>query len=206
MAKVFQLRSSRPQKFGYKKARRHSRSDGADSQLNIFEQPETAAARIVSLETNLHPFERALLYDERGNVIRATEGYQESISHGEYVADAYCNLGILESEQGCVDEAIECFKNSLKHDPALFETHYNLANVYFDLGDYRPAQVHYEIGASIEPGYANLYFNLALTLAMQDDFERAVEALESYQQLSSSPDEDKTEKLLTTLRRSIGRS
>ncbi|MDX1430555.1 MAG: tetratricopeptide repeat protein [Rhodothermales bacterium] len=204
MAKILRLPSSRPQKFGYKKARRHSRSDAEDGQLNFFEAP--AAARIVPLETNLHAFERALLYDERGNMPAAIAGYEEAIAEGEFAADAYCNLGILESVQGHFDRAIECFKNSLKQDPALFETHYNLANVYFDLGDYRPAQVHYEIGASIDPSYANLYFNLALTLAMQDDFERAVQALESYRNLSSSPDEEKTEKLLLTLRQSIGQN
>ena len=203
MAKILQLRSTGPPKFGHKKARRHSRP-AVDSQFDMFDQP--ALARIVPLETHLHPFERALLFDERGNMEKAAEGYREAIEQGEFVSDAYCNLGILESLQGDIDKAVECFKKSLQQDPALFESHFNLANVYFDVGDYRPAQVHYEIGASLDPGYANLYFNLALTLAMQDEFERAVEALESYRRLSNAPDEEKTEKLLTSLRQSIGRS
>ncbi len=204
MAKILQLRSARPQKFGYKKARRRSRPDADEAQIDLFSVP--SLARIVSLPHKLSPFEEALLFDERGNHSKALHGYLRAIEEGDCLADAFCNLGILESEQGRLDKAVECFKNSLKHDPALFESHFNLANVYFDLGDYRPAQVHYEIAASLDPNYANLYFNLALTLAMQDAFERAIEALESYRGLSSSPDAEKADSLLRSLRRSINQN
>ncbi len=200
MAKILPLKSVQPRKFGYKKARRHAPPDASQfGQGDLFAQP----ARIVRMPSRLGPFEEGLLYDERGNAEKAYQAYSAAIEADEYAADAFCNLGILESEAGRVDRAIECFKDSLKRDPALFESHFNLANVYFDLGDYRPAQVHYEIGAAIEPGYANLHFNLALALAMQDNRDAAVEALETYCRLADPTEAEKAAYLLEALRQSV---
>ena len=203
MAKILRLKSVQPRKFGYKKARRHARPDSEHTgQIDMF----APTARIIAMPSRPGVFEEALLYDERGNAEKAYESYKRAILADEYVADAYCNLGILESEAGRIGEAIDCFKNSLTKDPVLFESHFNLANVYFDLGDYRPAQVHYEIGASLEPEYANLYFNLALALAMLEDLDHAVEALETYRRLADPADAEKATMLLATLKHSVGES
>ena len=200
MAKILPLKSAQPRKFGYKRARRHAPPEATQiGQMDLFAQP----AKIIPLPTRIGHFEKALLLDERGNAEKAYEAYQAAIAADEYAADAYCNLGILESEAGDVSRAIECFKESLKKDPSLFESHFNLANVYFDLADYRPAQVHYEIGASLEPGYANLHFNLALTLAMQDQHEAALRSLETYCELADPTEVQKTRYLLEALRQSV---
>ena len=200
MARILPLKSAQPRKFGYKKARRHAPSEAEQrGQMDLFAQP----ARIIRMPSRLGVFEQALLYDERGSTDKAFEAYQQAIAADEYAADAYCNLGILESEAGRIDRAIECFKNSLTRDATLFESHYNLANVYFDLGDYRPAQVHYEIGASLEPDYANLQFNLALAFAMQDNREGAVRALETYCDLADPTEASRAAPLLEALKQSV---
>ncbi|MDX1739910.1 MAG: tetratricopeptide repeat protein [Rhodothermales bacterium] len=200
MARILTLKSAQPQKFGYKKARRHAPSDAEQlGQIDLFAQP----ARIIRMPSRLGLFEEALLFDERGNREKAHEAYSRAIEADEYAADAYCNLGILESEAGRVDQAIDCFKNSLTRDPTLFESHFNLATVYFDLGDYRPAQVHYEIGASLEPEYANLYFNLALAFAMQDDRDGAIHALGTYCRLADPTESARAEPLLEALKQSV---
>ena len=60
-------------------------------------------AQILDFASELAPFEQALLFDERGDE-RATELYLKAIDQQDCVADAFCNLGIIES-QGEYDES-----------------------------------------------------------------------------------------------------
>ena len=76
----------------------------------------------------------------------------------------------------------------MENNPRHFEAHYNLANVYGDLGNFKLAKAHYEISIQIEPSFANNYFNLGLTLAMNKEYKQAAEALEQY--ILHVPDED----------------
>src|SRR5262249_32721389 len=63
---------------------------GLRGQLNLFPQP----GQLIRLPVRLSPFESALLLHERGDS-RAAESYRKAIQDEDYVADAYCNLGIL---------------------------------------------------------------------------------------------------------------
>src|SRR5438046_3031416 len=125
MAKVIQFPASNPEKFGYKPVRK--KSDLPDKpktkQLNLF-----TGGKVVSIH-KLTQFEEALMLDEQGNT-KAMEAYQKSITQGDSVADAYCNLGILESQAGNYSKAIDSFTKSLSENPRHFEAHYNLANLY----------------------------------------------------------------------------
>src|SRR5213593_2138786 len=114
-------------------------------QLNLF-RPETG--RIARLLT---PFEEALLLHEQGDPT-AAEHYIEAISEGDNVAEAYCNLGIINLERGDVAKALDSFTLSLKSDPRHVEAHYNLGNLYYDAGELRLARLHYEAATQIEPG------------------------------------------------------
>jgi tetratricopeptide (TPR) repeat protein len=115
------------------------------------------------------------------------------------VADAYCNLGILEFEGSRVTKAFDCFANSLKHDPRHFESHFNLGNLYFESGDLRLSRLHYEMAAEIEPSFPHLYFNLGLVHATAGDLRAAIASLEQYKQLASEADGSKADDLLANL-------
>src|SRR5204863_722842 len=128
------------------------------------------------------PFEQALLYDERGDAA-AAELYNRAIDQRDRVADSFCNLGIIESQKGNTVKAFDCFTTCLKQNPRHSEAHYNLGNLYFDLNDFRLAQIHYEMAGQVEPSFANTYFNLALVQAINNDFSAAVTALRSYREL-----------------------
>ena len=78
------------------------------------------------MPVRLSPFEKALLLHERGES-GAVDAYRAAIEAEDYVADAYCNLGILEHEAERVPRAFDCFTTALKHEPRHFETHFNLA-------------------------------------------------------------------------------
>ena len=88
------------------------------------------------------------MFDERGDS-RAAELYGKAIDEQDCVADAFCNLGIIESQSGNTIKAFHCFTTSLKHNPRHSEAHYNLGNLYFDLNDFRLAQIHFEMAGRL---------------------------------------------------------
>src|SRR5438477_1755755 len=167
-------------KLGYKRVKKRTPAEHPD-QLNLFPQ---AKAQILDLESGLSRFEQALMLDERGD-LKAAEVYARAIEEHDCVADAYCNLGIIESQKGNTSRAFDCFTTSLKHDARHSEAHYNLGNLYFDVNDFRLAQTHYEMAREVDPSFANVYFNLALVQAINKDFASAVTALSNYRELVS---------------------
>jgi Flp pilus assembly protein TadD len=118
-------------------------------------------AQIVALTSELTAFEQALQCDERADP-RAAELYQKAIEAGDCMADAYCNLGIIESNAGNTAKAFDSFTKALKTDPRHAEAHFNLGNLYLEVSDLRLARVHYEFAGEIDPAFANAFFNLAL--------------------------------------------
>ncbi len=198
MAKVIQFPSPNPEKFGFKPVRKKRHTEtGRHGQLNLF-----SGGKIISLN-QLSTFEEALMLDEQGNE-KAKEIYLKAIQQGDSVADAYCNLGILESEQKNYTKAIDCFTRGLKEDPRHFEAHYNLANLYAEVGNIPLAKLHYQMSIEIEPGFPNSHFNLGLTLAMNKEIEEAIQALLAYRSLVTY-EEEKTqaEDLINSLSHSL---
>jgi tetratricopeptide (TPR) repeat protein len=164
-------------------------------QLNLF-PPETG--RLVQIPVRLSPFAEALSLHERSDP-RARECYEKAILEGESVADAYCNLAILDYEAGNRPGAFDCLTNSLRQDPRHFESHFNLANLYFESGDLRLARLHYEIAAQIESGYSHLFFNLGLVYAIDGDLASAIDALNKAKQTATDEDRKRAEELLASL-------
>lgn len=196
MAKVVQFPNSNPEKFGFKPVRKKKEETPTKGQLNLF-----AGGKIVKL-SNLTPFEEALMLDESGDP-RAKALYQKAIEVKESLADAYCNLGILESQDKNYTKAIDCFTLCLKEEPRHFEAHYNLANLYAELGNYPLAKVHYQISIEVEPAFPNSYFNLGLTLAMNKEIEEAIQALVNYRRLAHPDDRGPAEELINSLTRTF---
>src|SRR2546423_12594547 len=92
-------------KLGYRRVRKGAKT--ADpNQLNLF--PATTAEILEFSAPNLSPFQQALMSDERGDQ-RAAELYSRAIDQQDCVADAFCNLGIIESENGNAIKAFDCF-------------------------------------------------------------------------------------------------
>jgi tetratricopeptide (TPR) repeat protein len=139
-----------------------------------------------------------LKLDERDD-LRAEDLYRQAINEKDCIADAYCNLGILQSKHGNTAKAFDSFTISLTHNPRHFEAHYNLGNMYFEVNDHRLAQIHYQIAVEIDPSFPNVYFNLALVLALNNDLTSAVRALTTYQRLVSPQEAQKADELLANL-------
>ncbi len=200
MAKVIQLETSVNSSLGYKRARkRKSKERETEGQLNLFAQAE---ANIIQLPSRFTPFEEALWLDEKEDP-GAQEAYIKAIILEDCIADANCNLGILETRSGNIIKAFAYFTECLKFEPRHLEAHYNLANLYFEQNDYRVAKLHYEIAADIDPEFSNIYFNLALVYAMNEEFDDALNALIKYKSLVSPDEGKKADSLLTSLKKSL---
>ena len=151
-------------------------------QLSLFRSEGGQIARLLT------PFEEALVLHEQGDM-KATEFYAEAINAGDNVAEAYCNLGIIELDAGNTIGALDNFTQSLKHDPRHVEAHYNLANLYYDAGDFPLARLHYEAATQIEPNFSLVYYNLALVYHRLADVAGARQALYKYKELEPGDEE-----------------
>lgn len=145
-------------------------------QLSLFRAEAGRVARLLT------PFEEALVLHEQGDP-KAAEYYLEAVNEGDNVAEAYCNLAIINLEQGNAPKALDQLTLSLKHDPRHVEAHYNLANLYYDHGNYHLARLHYEAATQIEPGFSLVYFNLALVYHRLNEATEAWAALQHYREL-----------------------
>ena len=153
-------------------------------QMSLF-QSEVRQVQVARLLT---PFEEALLLHEQGDE-KASEFYVEAITSGDNVAEAYCNLGIIELDRGNTIGALENFTQSLKNDPRHVEAHYNLANLYYDAGDFPLARLHYEAAIQIEPNFSLVYYNLALVYHRLNNVQAATQSLNRYKELEPSDEE-----------------
>jgi tetratricopeptide (TPR) repeat protein len=194
MTKVIQFPGSNPEKFGFKPVRKKKNGNGDNTagQLDLF-----SGGKVRSLNP-LSAFEEALMLDEQGDQ-RAANHYLKAIESGDSIADAYCNLGILESERNNYVEAIDCFTKSLKEDPRHYESHYNLANLYAEIGNLPLAKVHYQMAITIEPEFPNSYFNLALTQVMNKEVAEAIQSLLTYRSLVTPEEQRLAEELINKL-------
>lgn len=194
MAKIIQFPlNPTPEKFGLQRARLKKGKEGtAQSQLNLF-----TGGKVIKLN-QLSVFEEALLLDEHGDSKKARQYYQKAIEKNDCAADAYCNLGIIESQEGNYPKAIDCFTQCLKLDPRHSEAHYNLANLYAEVGNHPLAKMHYGIAIQLEPEFPNSYYNLGLTHALLKEYREAVDYLKKYRDLAPA-EEHQTDDLIGKL-------
>jgi len=195
MGEVVQFKLPKLSRRDFKKVgRKKNLPDKNKSQLNLFNEK----SRIKPITALGSEFDQALLLDEQGNS-EARNFYQQAIDAGEQIADAYCNLGILEFNLGQVGKALECFTQALKTNPTLFEAHYNLGNLYFHLHNLQPARVHYEIASKLDSSYPHVYYNMGIVLVMDKKFDLAVKALTHYRDMVSADEAVTVDELLESL-------
>lgn len=190
----------RASKFGFKRVRQRARAAEDPNQLHLFPQ---ATAQILQFAPDSSCFEQALLLDERGDA-RAVDLYLKAIAEQDCAADAFCNLGIIESKQNRTAKAFDCFTNCLKQNPRHLEAHYNLGNLYFEVNDLRLAKAHYEMAIEVDPSFPNVYFNLALVLSINNEYAAAISALTRYRDMVPAEKAGAAADLLSNLKKYVG--
>jgi tetratricopeptide (TPR) repeat protein len=184
-------------RFGFKRSHvtqdeKSSRME-AEGQMNLFggedaqATPVTRLGAVVPIPVQIGAFESAVLLDDNQDP-RAEEAYRRAITEGDFVPDAWCNLGVLKSIKRDLDGAFECFAQSLAADPRHAESHYNIGNLYFEYGDLKLARMHYEKAIECDGDLASAYFNLGLVTALAEDYQTAYDSLAHYK-IIAPPDE-----------------
>ena len=199
MAEILQFKPKQTEKFGFKKVQKKQIDSESKKQLDLF---LTQQADLLKLPIQIDPFEMALLLDEQ-NDPKASEAYQKAIKESDSISDAYCNLGIILSKNGQIADAFDCFTESISKDPRHFESHYNLANLYLDIGNSKLAINHYLFASKIEENYSNLYFNLGLAYALENDYQSALDNLQYFKAISEPEEQEKANQLIISLEKSI---
>lgn len=202
MANIIEFPAQKPQSGLKRVNKKRDVQLGYINQLDLFKEggPQT---NIYVMPSDLTPFEEALILDEKGDP-KAKDAYQNAINLNDFIADAYCNLGILEYESGNTIKAIDAFTKSLKEEPRHFESHYNLANLYSELGNLPLAKTHYEFARELKPDFPDLCFNLGLVYAMIRDFESAIKILSEYKDMVSPEESTNAEKLIESIKKITG--
>jgi tetratricopeptide (TPR) repeat protein len=165
----------------------------AEGQMNLFgldepaESPAHRLGAVVPIPLQISPFEAAIMLDDH-NDPRAEDAYRRAITEGDFIPDAWCNLGVLKSIKRDLDGAFECFAQSLAADPRHAESHYNIGNLYFEYGDLKLARMHYEKAIESDADLASAYFNLGLVTALAEDYQLAYDSLAHYKSIAP-PDE-----------------
>jgi len=165
----------------------------AEGQMNLFgldepaEGPAPRLGAVVPIPLQVSAFEAAIMLDDH-NDPRAEDAYRRAITEGDFVPDAWCNLGVLKSIKRDLDGAFECFAQSLASDPRHAESHYNIGNLYFEYGDLKLARMHYEKAIECDTDLASAYFNLGLVTALAEDYQVAYDSLAHYKSIAP-PDE-----------------
>jgi tetratricopeptide (TPR) repeat protein len=164
-------------------------------QRNLFSE---SAGKLIPLPVRMSPFEEALILHEQGDP-RAAAMYRQAVLKEECVADAFCNLGILEYEAKNIPGAFHNFTSALRHDPQHFEAHFNLAHMYFEEGNIRLARMHYELSAAIEPGSASVHFNLGLVNVVEENIPAAIASLNKAKEFATEDEMPQIDEILLGL-------
>ncbi|MCB0280696.1 MAG: hypothetical protein KDD94_14395 [Calditrichaeota bacterium] len=199
MAEILQFKPRETEKFGFKKVQKKEIDPISDQQMDLFRSQK---AGLLHLPVQVDPFDLALMLDEQ-NDPKAVEAYKLAVEGSESIPDAYCNLAIIYSKNGQLDDAFDSLSKALVTDSRHFESHYNIANLYFDISNYRLAMYHYQFAAKINDQYPNLFFNLGLTLAMNSDYSLALQALNHYIEFEDIENTEKADELIDRIKKSI---
>jgi tetratricopeptide (TPR) repeat protein len=181
----------------------------AEGQMNLFQGDAPASGTrmgaVVPIPLQIGPFEAAILLDDN-NDPRAEDAYRRAITEGDFVPDAWCNLGVLKSIKRDLDSAFECFAQSLAADPRHAESHYNIGNLYFEFGDLKLARMHYEKAIECDGDLASAYFNLGLVTALAEDYQTAYDSLALYKSIAPPEEIGVADDLMRYLRSAINLS
>jgi len=92
-----------------------------------------------------------------------TKYFQASNLEAETDKELLNSAGLCHIYQNNLEEGLTFFNRILKFSPQNPDAHNNIGIVYYKQGDNESAKKHLEASIDYEPGYAVVYWNLALT-------------------------------------------
>ncbi len=108
-------------------------------------------------------------YDE------AEQAFREALSRNPYSGSSLQGFGLLMIEQGNADTAIAALGVAVDEEAADHRVYNMLGIAYDTLGDHAQAQSYYLAGLAQAPDNRSLRNNMALSLALQERYDAAID-------------------------------
>ncbi|MFZ0814667.1 MAG: FG-GAP-like repeat-containing protein [Candidatus Sulfotelmatobacter sp.] len=112
----------------------------------------------------------------------ARESFERAIklpaSYPDTQANAWNNLGLLDTQEGRTDEAVRCFREAVQLSPDHLIALNNLGNAYRLLKKWDDARKAFEHALEVNPTDADANYGLGMVFAQADDAARAYEYLQ----------------------------
>jgi Flp pilus assembly protein TadD len=122
----------------------------------------------------------------------ASEAYRAALTRQSENTEALRGLGGAMIALNQPFLAIDQFDAALRIDPSDYRSYNGMGVAYDIAGDHRAAQAHYRVGLAERPGDLSLQNNLALSLALTEDFEESTGLLT---RLASDPTANRRHRL-----------
>jgi len=115
-------------------------------------------------------------------LVEARQSFEHAVKlHASYpdtLANAWNNLGLLDTREGRTDEAIRCFQEALRSSPDHLVALNNLGNAYRLRKEWDKARETFERSLAVSPDDPEANYGLGMVFAQADDSERAYEYLQ----------------------------
>jgi tetratricopeptide (TPR) repeat protein len=112
----------------------------------------------------------------------ARENFERAIklsaSYPDTLANAWNNLGLLDTQEGHAGEAVRCFQEAVRLSPDHLIALNNLGNAYRLLKNWDEARRAFEHALEVNPADAEANYGLGMVFAQADDAVRAYEYLQ----------------------------
>jgi|GEM_PF-1059988 len=124
-------------------------------------------------------FNRAWLYEYKGDMQRALQDYSRSIELNKGMKDAFYNRGVVFSGMKKFEEALKDFSEVIRLEPAAADGYCNRGNIHFLMGKSDLAIADYNSGLQAAPNDADLLYNRAVAYLAKGDKAAAAEDLKN---------------------------
>jgi tetratricopeptide (TPR) repeat protein len=115
-------------------------------------------------------------------LVEARQSFEHAVklhpSYPDTLANAWNNLGLLETREGRTDEAIRCFQEALRSSPDHLIALNNLGNAYRLRKEWDRARETFERSLAVSPDDPEANYGLGMVFAQADNPERAHEHLQ----------------------------
>jgi len=118
--------------------------------------------------------QRAIVYKESSNDLKAMEDYQHAIKIDDKQAGAHYNLAQCMRRLNLRQQAITEYQRSIELDPWMVEAHNNLGITLRELGRRDEAVVEFKKAIAQEPRYRRAYNNLGASYAEAGRMSEAI--------------------------------
>jgi tetratricopeptide (TPR) repeat protein len=154
------------------------------------EEAEVALTKAVGLEekhADAH-YRLGLLFEKKGEPIKAAKAYGASVLSNPLKPFAYYNLGDLYFRNDKLEEARRVFKNGTENNPKHAELHHGLGVAYLSLTRHREALIEFEEALSLKAVYPSAVYNIGMTYLALGEMTKAKSYLENFVKLAGGED------------------